>query len=581
MTERIAVIGAGAWGTTLARMLAAEQPVTLWAHRPEAAAEMARDGENRRYLAGHPFPPGLTVDRRRPPTCRTPSRLLILAVPSAHVRETLRRVAPVLPAGTPVLSVVKGIEATTQARVSEIVADEAPGRAVAALSGPNLAAEIAAGRPAGTVVGAADSELATEIAELLGSDRFRVYTNPDLVGVELAGALKNVIALAAGMVDGLGLGDSGKAAIITRGLAEMTRLGVAAGADPRTFAGLAGVGDLIATCMSQLSRNRRAGELLASNLSWTDVAAQLGGVAEGETTVTGALALGARHGVELPIAEQVDAVIHARASAARGAGRADGPRPEGRAGLTSPAEALRGRCGRLRAVEVVRDVDDDRVRAPEEAELQAQRRLVVEGVLPQVAWDDLGQDDRRRSGRIHRFGRVEVREERREEGAIRRLEDHQLDRAAPRLPSLAHAGNGLTVGGHVHGGDVGRNGPGVGQRRQRRAVDPADRHDDPWLPLGQRLAVSGDRQHVSTAAVVAVDGRHDAHQNAGSRAATIHAPSTNLAPPTRTATAPVAMAPTPFNAARQRQPRCSPRSFHQCRTIPAWLRVNAMNTPTV
>ena len=133
-----------------------------------------------------------------------------------------------------------------------------------------------------------------------GSDRFRVYTNPDLVGVELAGALKNVIALAAGMVDGLGLGDSGKAAIITRGLAEMTRLGVAAGADPRTFAGLAGVGDLIATCMSQLSRNRRAGELLASNLSWADVAAQLGGVAEGETTVTGALALGARHGVELP-----------------------------------------------------------------------------------------------------------------------------------------------------------------------------------------------------------------------------------------------------------------------------------------
>ncbi len=310
MTERITVIGAGAWGTTLGRMLAAEQhPVTLWAHRPEAAAEMARDGENRRYLAGHAFPPGLTVTGDDG-DLSGPTRLLILAVPSAHVRETLRRVAPLLPTETPVLSVVKGIEAATQARVSEIVADEAPGRAVAALSGPNLAAEIAAGRPAGTVVGAEDHVLATEIAELLGSDRFRVYTNPDLVGVELAGALKNVIALAAGMVDGLGLGDSGKAAIITRGLAEMTRLGVAAGADPRTFAGLAGVGDLIATCMSQLSRNRRAGELLASNQSWADVAAQLGGVAEGETTVTGALSLGAKHGVELPIAEQVEAVLH-------------------------------------------------------------------------------------------------------------------------------------------------------------------------------------------------------------------------------------------------------------------------------
>jgi glycerol-3-phosphate dehydrogenase (NAD(P)+) len=210
----------------------------------------------------------------------------------------------------PVLSVVKGIEGGSQARVSEIVAAEAPGRAVAALSGPNLAAEIAAGRPAGTVVASPDAALAADIADLLGSDRFRVYTNPDLIGVELAGALKNVVALAAGMVDGLGLGDSGKAAIITRGLAEITRLGVAAGADARTFAGLAGVGDLIATCMSQLSRNRRAGELLAANRSWDEVAAQLGGVAEGEATVTGALDLASRHGVEMPIAEQVDAVIH-------------------------------------------------------------------------------------------------------------------------------------------------------------------------------------------------------------------------------------------------------------------------------
>jgi len=310
MAERIAVIGAGAWGTTLARMLAAGgHPVTLWAHRPEAAEEMARDGENRRYLPGHPFPAGLVVTGDAA-ELRNPHRLYVLAVPSAHVRETLRRVAGDLGPATPFLSVVKGIEAETQARMSEVIGEEAAGRAVAVLSGPNLAGEIASGLPAGTVVASSDSTLAAEVAAAFGSDQFRVYTNPDTVGVELGGALKNVIALAAGMADGLRMGDSGKAAIVTRGLAEITRLGVAAGADPRTFAGLAGVGDLIATCMSQLSRNRRAGELLASNMAWADVAGQLGGVAEGETTVTGALALAAQYGVEMPIAEQVDAVIH-------------------------------------------------------------------------------------------------------------------------------------------------------------------------------------------------------------------------------------------------------------------------------
>jgi glycerol-3-phosphate dehydrogenase (NAD(P)+) len=290
-------------------LASAGHPVTLWAHRPEAATEMAAAGENRRYLPGQPFPPALDVTGEDA-ALSDAGRLVVLAVPSAHARASLRRVASSLAPGVPVLSVVKGIEAESRARVSEIVAAEAPNRRVAALSGPNLAAEVAAGRPAGAVVASADAALAGDVAALLGTDRFRVYTNPDLVGVELAGALKNVIALAAGMVDGLGLGDNGKAAIITRGLAEMTRLGVAAGADARTFAGLAGVGGLIATCMSGLSRNRRAGELLASSRSWNEVAAQLGGVAEGESTVTGALALAAAHRVELPIAEQVDAVIH-------------------------------------------------------------------------------------------------------------------------------------------------------------------------------------------------------------------------------------------------------------------------------
>jgi glycerol-3-phosphate dehydrogenase (NAD(P)+) len=194
--------------------------------------------------------------------------------------------------------------------MSEVIEEELPGCRVAALSGPNLAREIASGLPAVSVVASHDTGLAAEFGELLGSDRFRIYTNPDLVGVELCGALKNVVALASGFVDGLAFGDSAKAGIITRGLAEMTRLGVAAGAQPMTFAGLAGVGDLIATCMSPLSRNRRAGELMASGMSWADAATHLGGVAEGVDTVRGALQLAAERSVEMPIAEQVDAVVH-------------------------------------------------------------------------------------------------------------------------------------------------------------------------------------------------------------------------------------------------------------------------------
>jgi len=310
MTDQIGVIGAGAWGTTLAvKLAAAQRPVTLWAHTSKANEELASVRENRAYLPGIVFPPNLRV-ATDDAFLAEPHRLFLLAVPSAHLRGTLQRLRQHLFQPAALLSVVKGIEEGTHLRMSEVVGEELPGRRVAALSGPNLAREIAAGMPAATVVASTDAELATELAAVLGSDRFRVYTNPDLVGVELCGALKNVVALAAGFVDGLDLGDSGKAGIITRGLAEMTRLGVAAGAHPATFAGLAGVGDLIATCMSPLSRNRRAGELMASGISWTDAAAQLNGVAEGVFTVRGALGLAAQHGVELPIAEQVDAVVH-------------------------------------------------------------------------------------------------------------------------------------------------------------------------------------------------------------------------------------------------------------------------------
>jgi glycerol-3-phosphate dehydrogenase (NAD(P)+) len=310
VTDQIGVVGAGAWGTTLAIKLAeAERPVTLWAHTAEAGEELASIRENRRYLPGIVFPPNLRV-ATDDAYLAEPHRSFVLAVPSAHVRETLRRLRAALFAEASLLSVVKGIEQGTHLRMSEVIAEELPGRRVAALSGPNLAREIAAGLPAVSVVASQDAELATEFATLLGSDRFRLYTNPDLVGVELCGALKNVVALAAGFVDGLGFGDSAKAGIITRGLAEITRLGVAAGGQQMTFAGLAGVGDLIATCMSPLSRNRRAGELMASGMSWADAAAQLNGVAEGVDTVSGALQLAVEHGVEMPIADQVEAVVH-------------------------------------------------------------------------------------------------------------------------------------------------------------------------------------------------------------------------------------------------------------------------------
>jgi glycerol-3-phosphate dehydrogenase (NAD(P)+) len=311
MTDQVGVIGAGAWGTTLAiKLAAAERPVTLWAHRPEVNEELASVRENRQYLPGVVFPPNLRI-ATDDAYLSEPHRLFVLAVPSAHLRSTIHGLRNALYSEASLLSVVKGIEEGTHLRMSEVIDEELPGRRVAALSGPNMAREIADGLPAASVVASEDAELAAEIGSILGSDRFRVYTNPDLVGVELCGALKNVVAVAAGFVDGLAFGDSAKAGIITRGLAEMTRLGTAAGAEPMTFAGLAGVGDLIATCMSPLSRNRRAGELMAAGMSSTDAAAHLNGVAEGVDTVRGALELAALRGIEMPIAEQVDAVVHA------------------------------------------------------------------------------------------------------------------------------------------------------------------------------------------------------------------------------------------------------------------------------
>ncbi len=305
-SPRVAVIGAGAWGTTLAALIARQEPVTLLAHSEASAARIRTDGRNERRLPGIDLGPGIRVTADAS-ELRQASDLVIVAVPSQHVRPTMARVGHGIPPSADVLSVVKGLEPGTLMRMTEVVGDAgtvAPTR-LAALSGPNLAIEIARGLPASAVVAAEEPVLADRVVERLSRREFRLYVNNDVLGVELCGALKNIIAVAAGAADGLGFGDNGKAGLMTRGLAEMTRLGIAAGANPLTFAGLAGLGDVIATCGSRLSRNHRLGEELARGRKWADIEGSLPGVAEGAYTVEAALALARRLEVEMPIAQEV------------------------------------------------------------------------------------------------------------------------------------------------------------------------------------------------------------------------------------------------------------------------------------
>jgi len=308
MTEaapRVAVVGSGAWGTTLAVLVARAEDVTLLCHSAASAERIQSERRNERRL------PGIDLSERIVPTADPAALagadLVIIAVPSAHVRNTIAKLAPAIPAAADILSVVKGLEPGTLLRMTEVIA-EAGGldpRRIAALSGPNLALEIAQGLPASAVVAAEDPALAERIVARLARREFRLYMNTDVLGVELCGALKNVVAIATGAADGLGFGDNGKAGLMTRGLAEMMRLGIAAGANPLTFAGLAGIGDVIATCGSRLSRNHRLGEELAKGRPWVEIERSLPGVAEGAYTVGAAISLAERLGVEMPIAREV------------------------------------------------------------------------------------------------------------------------------------------------------------------------------------------------------------------------------------------------------------------------------------
>ncbi|MBA2555875.1 MAG: NAD(P)-dependent glycerol-3-phosphate dehydrogenase [Chloroflexi bacterium] len=301
-----AVIGAGTWGTTLAIHLARRGPVTLLARAEQQARALWQAGENERYLPGSSFPSGLVVTAD-PEALAGAHELVVFAVPSSAMRDVARSVASVVPSDAVLLSVAKGIERGSLRRMTEVLAEEIPDGAprVAALSGPNLALEIARGLPASSVVGANDEAVSGRVIDLLATRTFRLYRNRDVIGVELCGALKNIVAIAAGAVDGLGFGDNGKAGLMTRGLAEMTRLGMAAGANPLTFAGLAGIGDVLATCSSPLSRNHRLGVELARGRAWPEIEGTLPGVAEGAYTVHGALAMAEELEVEMPLAQEV------------------------------------------------------------------------------------------------------------------------------------------------------------------------------------------------------------------------------------------------------------------------------------
>lgn len=307
---RVAVVGAGAWGTTLARLIGREGPVTLLAHSAATATAINETHRNQARLPDVELP-ATVVASADPVSLAAAVDLVVFATPSAHLRGMVTRVAPHLAPGADILSVVKGLEQGSLLRMSEVIASAAdigPDR-IAALSGPNLAAEVARNLPASAVVAASDLELAQRVAARLARRRFRLYVNQDILGVELAGALKNVVAIAAGAVDELGFGDNGKAGLLTRGLAEMTRLGIAAGANPLTFAGLAGMGDLIATCGSSLSRNHRLGVELARGRTWAEIERDLPGTAEGAYTVRAALALADSLDVEMPIAREVERAL--------------------------------------------------------------------------------------------------------------------------------------------------------------------------------------------------------------------------------------------------------------------------------
>lgn len=309
---RVAVVGAGSWGTCVASLASTNADVVLWARRPEVAEAVDRNHENPDYLAGCPLPENLSGTADLGGAVEG-AEVVVMGVPSHGYRAVLSECAALVGPDVPVVSLSKGVEQGSLKRMTEVTAEVLPGHRpdrIGVLTGPNLAREIAAGQPAASVVAFTEEATAQEIQKLFMTPRFRVYTNRDVVGCETAGALKNVMAIATGIASGLGYGDNSRAALVTRGLAELTRLGVALGGNPLTFLGLAGIGDLVVTCTSEQSRNRTVGFQLGQGRKLDEIVAEMNMVAEGVKSTEAVLALAARHGVEMPIAEQVGAVLY-------------------------------------------------------------------------------------------------------------------------------------------------------------------------------------------------------------------------------------------------------------------------------
>ena len=309
------MLGAGSWGTAVASISARSAPTVLWARRPELADEVNSRHVNLRYLPEVVLPAELTATSAIEQAVEG-AGTVVMAVPSHGFRSIFEQLAPLVGLGVPVVSLTKGLEQGSLKRMTEVALELLPGHPVGVLTGPNLAHEVVAGQPTASVVALTDPEPARAVQGLLSTETFRVYTNTDVVGCEMAGALKNVIAIAAGMADGMGLGDNSKAALLTRGLAELSRLGVAMGGQPLTFAGLAGMGDLVATCMSRQSRNRHVGHELGRGRPVADVLGEMTMVAEGVKTAPSVLVLAERYGVDVPIATQVTDVLAGRCTAA-------------------------------------------------------------------------------------------------------------------------------------------------------------------------------------------------------------------------------------------------------------------------
>jgi len=310
----ISVIGGGSWGTTVASLVARNAPVTLWARNPDTVNEINERHTNETYLPGATLPASLRATNDiADAVCH--ADVIVMGVPSQNFRSVLETVREHIRAWVPVISLTKGLEKDTNLRMTQIINEVLPGHPAGVLTGPNLAREIMAGQAAASVIAMDDPVIVRALQNVFKSGLFRVYTNEDVIGCELGGVLKNIIAIAVGMGDGLGAGDNTRAALITRGLAEVTRLGVAMGGQAPTFAGLAGMGDMIATCTSTQSRNRHVGMELAKGRTMDEIVNEMFMVAEGAKSAPAVMALAESHGVEMPIASDVYRVLSGQTNA--------------------------------------------------------------------------------------------------------------------------------------------------------------------------------------------------------------------------------------------------------------------------